>query len=309
MVYSRLRWKYCVLSGINVNFEQSYAKLAQKLGKSTEALTEQEKIQARTNVVLEQGKNLQGVYANAMETAGKQALSLARYSEEAQLKVGELFKPAYAALIKTASNALQGLNDTLASLQASGDLEKWGNRIADAMKLIGKNAVPIAIGSLTALAMTIAQLVTKLEVLSVASKAIFAASGIGAAITIGAAGGLALGNYLESLQPENRRAAEEDANLKDEQKFVAERWKTIQAQLDASGIKGIQSSRALVGAMSRGDIEKYTVDIGGKIETRFKDVRNQLEKTKAQIDATTKGFAEMAGVIDKMGGMNLKICR
>ena len=42
-------------------------------------------------------------------------------------------------------------------------------------------------------------------------------------------------------------------------------------------------------------------------ETRFKDVRNELQKTKEQIDATTKGFAAMSTVLDQMGGMSLKL--
>ena len=43
------------------------------------------------------------------------------------------------------------------------------------------------------------------------------------------------------------------------------------------------------------------------METRFKDVRNELQKTKEQIDATTKGFASMSTVLDQMGGMSLKL--
>ena len=68
--------------GINVNFEQSYAKMAASLGKTTSELTEQEKVQARVNAVMEAGEKISGSYEAAMTTLGKQMSSLTRVQQD-----------------------------------------------------------------------------------------------------------------------------------------------------------------------------------------------------------------------------------
>lgn len=105
--------------GINVNFEQSYKKMAAQLGKNTDQLTEQEKIQARVNAVMEQGANIAGVYDAAMGTAGKQLNSMARYSEEALLAFGKLFTPAFSSIILDITDKIKEVGNALKSFESS----------------------------------------------------------------------------------------------------------------------------------------------------------------------------------------------
>ena len=77
--------------GINVNFEQSYTKLAKELGVTTAALSEQQKMQARVNAVLEQAPALMGVYEASMENAGKMMRSTERLLENLKVKAGAVF--------------------------------------------------------------------------------------------------------------------------------------------------------------------------------------------------------------------------
>ena len=102
-------------------------------------------------MVLEAGKTIAGTYAASMDTVGKQALSLSRYGEEARLKLGELFKPAYAALVTLATDALTNLNNKLAEFKSSGDLARWGEVAATGLTFLAQNAVPIAIAGLVLL--------------------------------------------------------------------------------------------------------------------------------------------------------------
>lgn len=99
--------------GINVNFEQSYKKLATQLDKNASQLTESEKTQARMNSVMEGGAKIAGTYEAAMDTAGKQISSLDRLSENAKVKLGDLFQPALVTGVKLYTLALKEANEQL----------------------------------------------------------------------------------------------------------------------------------------------------------------------------------------------------
>jgi hypothetical protein len=104
--------------GLNVNFEQGYRTLAATLGKTTESLSEQEKMQARTNVTMAQAPALAGSYEVSMTNAGKQALSLSRHLDDLSVKIGAAFQPAYLAGVQTFTAAVKLAQDnaTLASV-------------------------------------------------------------------------------------------------------------------------------------------------------------------------------------------------
>lgn len=110
--------------GINVNFQRSYKALAGQLHKNINALTEQEKTQARVNAVMEAGTAIAGTYKEAMGTAGKQILSMKRYVDNLKIRLGMLFQPALTLLVFQFSDALKGINS---SLEGNKDaIHGWG---------------------------------------------------------------------------------------------------------------------------------------------------------------------------------------
>jgi len=132
--------------GINVNFEDSYKKMAKQLGVTTEQLTEQEKVQARANVVLEYSTRLQGTYEAAMGTAGKQINSLKRYEEDLKTLRGEIWNEALIIAVEAYTGSLKGANEEARKLSHDGNLKEWGRDtltlfagLADAALFLGRS--------------------------------------------------------------------------------------------------------------------------------------------------------------------------
>lgn len=107
-------------AGVQVSFEQSFAKYASAMGKSVSDLTEAEKTQAGLNAVLEAGVTVAGAYEEAMGTAGKQLRSTKRYVEEIRNSLGTQLEPAFASAVKIIN-----------------DLVKPGSKIAEMAKSTG----------------------------------------------------------------------------------------------------------------------------------------------------------------------------
>ncbi len=115
--------------GLNVNFENSYKKFGAQINKNAEDLNELDKIQARTNAVMEAGSRIAGTYEAAMGTVGKQINTLPRFIEEAKLKFGELFKPALIVIVSELTKGLQDLNIFFEKANKSGDAKQWTETI------------------------------------------------------------------------------------------------------------------------------------------------------------------------------------
>lgn len=154
--------------GINVQFEDSYKRIAATLGKTSNELTENEKIQARTNVVLDKGKDIAGAYAASMDTAGKIINSMKRPADEIALSIGGIFTPTLNMLAKDFYNELTGVSKALKDGQPAVDA--WGNKTLEVTITVKAEFMRLALvvdkigGSLTTLAaraFTVAGVVTR----------------------------------------------------------------------------------------------------------------------------------------------------
>jgi len=107
--------------GIIVNNQQAYKEYAAANNMVAAEISYATKQQIMMNEVLKAGKNIEGTYTAALDTAGKQMGSMARYAEELQLKLGDTFNPAYTEWVMFMKEQL-------------GDLNKWFDENAEAVE-------------------------------------------------------------------------------------------------------------------------------------------------------------------------------
>lgn len=139
--------------GIIVNFDEAYRKYARAINTSTDALTENQKMAARTAATMEATRAIAGAYQSAMDTPGKQALSLERYWEDFKVDLGKSFQPAYKALIEGTTDALKDFTEVVKDPSFQNSMKDWAaslGSVAKAMAEVGKWAgVRSQIGTLS----------------------------------------------------------------------------------------------------------------------------------------------------------------
>jgi hypothetical protein len=96
--------------GLTVNFSQAYEQLADSLGISVDALSEQQKTQARVNEVMRAGEGIAGTYDAAMTTAGKNLRSMNRYWLDAKEALGQAYLPALGRAVEIGTDLLKSFN-------------------------------------------------------------------------------------------------------------------------------------------------------------------------------------------------------
>lgn len=111
--------------GINVNFENSYKKVAEATGRTVASFSEVEKAQIRMNAAIEAGIQSSEAYEASMNTAGKQALSLKRHFDDLKVILGGLFTPALTEIIETITGGIKDLNGELSG-SGKAAIKEWG---------------------------------------------------------------------------------------------------------------------------------------------------------------------------------------
>lgn len=113
--------------GLNVQWEAGYKKLAKEIGTTADALTEQQKIQSRTNTVLDAASKYTGIYEASMATASKQLGSMQRYLDDISVNLGTTALESFSMVIMRVSDNLKLMDTDLKQLAADGTLAKWGS--------------------------------------------------------------------------------------------------------------------------------------------------------------------------------------
>lgn len=121
--------------GLNVQFEQGYKRMAAELAKSTDSLTEQEKAQARANLVMEAGTRISGAYEASMGTAGKMMASLSRYTEELKLGFGQLFSGGLTDSVSGVTMLLKDMTAYMEQMRSSGAIAEISDLVATGLKM------------------------------------------------------------------------------------------------------------------------------------------------------------------------------
>lgn len=113
--------------GLNVDFAGSYERMAEQLGITALELTNEQKMQARLNEVLERGTTIAGSYNAAMGDVGKQMTSLPRLTETAGEALGVVYLPALSEAVEGVSELLKAFialepeqQETIANFIAGG---------------------------------------------------------------------------------------------------------------------------------------------------------------------------------------------
>lgn len=138
--------------GINVSFMNSYRKMAKQLGKNTQELTEHEKLQARVNAVMEEGKSISGVYTAAMETAGKKLGSLPRHVENLRLAIGTPMLEGFSIIVDDITAAVKRLTDSFGTRGFQKAIHEATMNVADLTKNFLEWATAIDSADITSVA-------------------------------------------------------------------------------------------------------------------------------------------------------------
>jgi hypothetical protein len=106
-------------AGISRLASEGYAEYAKQIGKSVRQLSAQERQQAVTNLILQEGERVAGTYEGAMNAAGKVLRSFKRIINDIQIEIGKILLNAFGPLIKSTYDLLKAFS---ASVREGGAL-------------------------------------------------------------------------------------------------------------------------------------------------------------------------------------------
>lgn len=265
--------------GINVNFEQSYKRLADSLGVTTNQLTENQKMQARLNETLSKAPDIAGAYAASMENAGKIMKSTDRLAENLRVQLGEIFGEAALMGAVNYKNELDKLNDQVGQLSKDGSLKAWGRDVAMTLAQVAdvaRNATNI-VGGLISTAVVNVQNILKGDF-----RAVFEASrqaGVNLRMQLEDAN-----HYQDALE---KRFAVQDMltkqvtgynnNLRQERNNLEQNTTATEKLTKAKHELTLEMLR-------QQESTKFTIDLDNEVKRVTKDVMTEQEKYNAKVE-------------------------
>lgn len=124
--------------GIMVNYKNSVKEWADAHGIAVSAMTSVQLAQARLDSTLDEGRKRAGVYEEAMTTAGKQILSMQRYTDNLKVAIGEVFNPSTNELIFALVAAMKDASEAMKTWEDSGGKAVFMEKLRSGMEtLIG----------------------------------------------------------------------------------------------------------------------------------------------------------------------------
>lgn len=280
--------------GINVNFENSYQKVAKATGRVTAQLSEAEKSQIRMNAVMDAGQRIAGTYEAAMGTAGKQVLSLQRHLDNLKVAFGLAFTPALAEIIETVTGAITDLNGELSG-NSKEKIAEWGVNFR------------IALIDIQAEIRRLAMLLDKVGgTLTSAQMLLY---GPGKALGVKSSTKRFEAAADSNIEYENRYKANEQAlidlaakRLKLEQSLTAEGKAATKAAQDAAEKKILDAQRAAAAKQKEIEVDEKALKAAEKLREEWAKLKAELEfeKATAGMDDLDKALAEIERDIEKM---------
>lgn len=146
--------------GIMVNFKTALDKYAHATNQNVMALSEEEKMRVRLKAVLDEGSKRLGVYEAAMTTAGKQMLSMVRYTENLQVQLGEVFNPTTNAVVFELVGLMHKASERMKEWKASGEMGLFASNL--------KQEIMTAVGWFEKMVTTLYELRAPIEVFAAA---------------------------------------------------------------------------------------------------------------------------------------------
>jgi hypothetical protein len=116
--------------GIMVNFKSAINEYARANHVSVQSIDAKTMAEIRLEAVLKEGAKRYGVYEAAMTTAGKQMLSMVRYTENLQVRLGETFNPATTVVVMELVKSFKEASESMKAWQDSGGQATFANNLA-----------------------------------------------------------------------------------------------------------------------------------------------------------------------------------